>query len=102
MKHPVRMTYTTAAVLVALEAGLEYGFDISAATGLRRGTTYPILRRLEDAGLIRGVWEDPSIAHTEKRPARRYYRLTASGHQMASDALGEFPMLQVQTSDGQS
>ena len=50
-----------------------------AATGLTSGTVYPTLDRLEQAGLLNPIWEDESDAHREGRPARRYFRLTASG-----------------------
>jgi PadR family transcriptional regulator, regulatory protein PadR len=36
-------------------------------------TMYPLLRRLEEQGLIRGEWEHP------ERRTRRYYSLTAEG-----------------------
>ncbi len=36
-------------------------------------TMYPLLRSLEDRGLVAGEWEHP------ERRSRRYYRLTAEG-----------------------
>ena len=45
------LTYPTAAVLLAIESGHRYGFDIMDVTGLPDGTVYPILRRLERLGL---------------------------------------------------
>jgi PadR family transcriptional regulator, regulatory protein PadR len=36
-------------------------------------TMYPLLRSLEERGLVAGVWEHP------KRRGRRYYRITAAG-----------------------
>lgn len=58
--------------------GDHYGFEILKATGLKPGTLYPMLARLEDAGWIEGRWEriDPETA---RRPPRRYYRLTSLG-----------------------
>ncbi len=58
--------------------GDHYGFEILKATGLKPGTLYPTLARFEEAGWIEGRWEriDPETA---RRPARRYYRLTADG-----------------------
>ena len=55
-----------------------YGLELAKAAGLKAGTLYPILSRLEAAGWIEGSWEqiDP---HVEGRRPRRYYRLTASG-----------------------
>ena len=75
----IRMTQSTAAVLQAVAAGHMYGFDIMDATGLQSGTVFPILRRLEAAGLLRGRWEPVSDAHRGSRPQRRLYELTGVG-----------------------
>jgi PadR family transcriptional regulator PadR len=63
-----------------------YGLELSEETGLLPGTAYPILLRLENEGWVTSRWEeiDPRI---EKRPARRYYKLTANGAAKASDAI---------------
>jgi PadR family transcriptional regulator PadR len=55
-----------------------YGFDIVDRTGLKSGTIYPILSRLEHAGWLESHWEilDPVTAG---RPRRRLYRLTREG-----------------------
>jgi PadR family transcriptional regulator PadR len=47
------------------------------------GTACPILLRLENQGWVTSRWEDVD-RRAEKRPARRYYRLTASGAVQAS------------------
>ena len=60
-----------------------YGLELSEETGLLPGTAYPILLRLENQGWVTSRWEDVD-PRTEKRPARRYYRLTASGAVQAS------------------
>lgn len=86
----IRMTYATAAVLQALAAGYRYGFDIVEATGVRGGTVYPILRRLEAKGLVSAKWEDPEIGREEGRPSRRYYRLTPAADALASEAAQRF------------
>jgi PadR family transcriptional regulator PadR len=62
-----------------------YGLELAQETGLLPGTAYPILLRLENQGWIISRWEDID-PHAEKRPARRYYRLTASGAAQASAA----------------
>jgi DNA-binding PadR family transcriptional regulator len=63
-----------------------YGLELSQETGLLPGTTYPILLRLENEGWVTSRREDidPSV---EKRPARRYYQLTATGAAEASAAI---------------
>ena len=63
-----------------------YGLELSEETGLQPGTAYPILLRLEDEGWVASRWEDID-PRAMKRPARRYYRLTAGGVVEASAAL---------------
>ena len=74
-----RPSITAISVLQAIADGYEYGFDIIEQTGLPSGTVYPALSRLDRDGLVRSAWEDEAAAHAEGRPARRYYRLTATG-----------------------
>lgn len=93
MPATVRLTYPTALVLLALRAGVRYGFDIIDESGLRSGTVYPILRRLEEAGLVRSEWEAAAPARREGRPPRRYYRLTGAGALSAGEAHARFPRL---------
>ena len=88
---PVRLTETTALVLVALAHGVRHGFDILDATGLQSGTVYPILRRLEDAGMVRSRWEAVQRARAEGRPPRRYYELTGAGAHVVSEAMARHP-----------
>jgi PadR family transcriptional regulator PadR len=84
------MTYQTALVLEALAAGRHHGFDIMDATDLPSGTVYPILRRIEDEGLVRSKWERESVAKHEQRPARRYYDLTSAGVAQLTEARARF------------
>jgi len=82
----LRLTVQVLLVLQALlrEPGRElYGLELSEETGLLPGTAYPILLRLENQGWVTSRWEDVD-PRTEKRPARRYYQLTASGAVQAS------------------
>lgn len=55
-----------------------YGLALMRDTGLKSGSLYPILSRLERDGLVGSRWEDidPSA---EGRPRRRLYRLTPDG-----------------------
>jgi PadR family transcriptional regulator, regulatory protein PadR len=87
----VRVTYPTALVLVAVTRGHRYGFDVIDATGLPSGTVYPILRRLEDAGVLRSRWEREASAHDAGRPPRKYYQVTGAGASAAREALERFP-----------
>ena len=88
-----RITFPTAVVLAALSSGCRYGFEIMDATGLASGTVYPILRRLEEAGMLSARWERTVDAHDEQRPPRRYYQITGSGRQAVRDAVARFPAL---------
>jgi DNA-binding PadR family transcriptional regulator len=89
--HVPRITYATTVVLAALEHGLTHGFDIMDETGLPAGTVYPILRRLEEAGLLRSAWEAETRARAAGRPRRRNYRLTAAGRAAVKEALARHP-----------
>jgi DNA-binding MarR family transcriptional regulator len=62
-----------------------YGLEIIKAAGIRSGTLYPVLGRLENLGWIEGEWEDIDPAVEGRRP-RRYYTLTAAGLRAARQA----------------
>ena len=74
-------------VLHALARGREYGFDVMEETGLSSGTIYPALDRLERLAFARSEWEDARVAQSEKRPPRRYYRITPDGARALQEAL---------------
>jgi PadR family transcriptional regulator PadR len=63
-----------------------HGFDLIEHTGLKSGTAYPILIRLDKAGWLSSRHEDidPSMA---KRPPRRMYKLTGAGERAARTEL---------------
>ena len=91
MADRLRMTLPTQFVLRVLLADPHaelYGVEIGEAAGLPSGTVHPILARLEGLRWVQSRWEDidPKV---EGRPARRYYRLTATGAQAARTALAE-------------
>ncbi len=73
------LSYNGALVLQALVQGHRYGFEVMKVTGLKSGTIYPLLRRLESSGLVESRWEDEGDAHADGRPARRYYGATTEG-----------------------
>ena len=87
----MRVTHTTALVLVALARGVRHGFDILEATELKSGTVYPSLRRLEDAGLVRSRWEAVQRARDAGRPPRRLYELTGAGALALEEAVERHP-----------
>src|ERR1700685_4028129 len=85
----LRLTVQVLLVLQALlhEPGRElYGLELVDETGLQPGTAYPILLRREGEGWVTSRWEDID-PRAEKRPARRYYHLTAGGAVQAGAAL---------------
>jgi PadR family transcriptional regulator, regulatory protein PadR len=71
-----------------------HGFELCKEAGLKSGTVYPALARLERAGWLDSEWEDvdPSLAG---RPRRRLYRLSGTGEAAARGALDRL-MQQVQ------
>jgi DNA-binding PadR family transcriptional regulator len=77
-------------ILESVARGVGHGFDIMDETGLRSGTVYPALSRLERDGLVRSRWESAKIAHEEKRPPRRYYELTSEGRERLAEALLQY------------
>ncbi len=88
---PVRMTEQTERVLHALLSapGDEaFGYEIMKASGLRAGTLYPVLARLEAAGWLDSYWESTGPAG-EDRPRRRRYRLSDAGREQARSVLAE-------------
>jgi DNA-binding PadR family transcriptional regulator len=68
-------------VLAVVAEGPRHGYDVIEQLRLRsgdafdlpEGTVYPVLHRLEQAGMLASDWSD----HAGRR--RRIYRLTASG-----------------------
>jgi len=87
------ITYPTTLVLQAIADGVRYGFDIADRTGLRTGTVYPALRRLETHGFVRSSWESEKRARREQRPARRYYEITKAGASTLAAAVKRFENL---------
>src|SRR5690348_10794911 len=87
------LSVTAVAVLGAVSRSVRYGFDIMDATELPSGTVYPILGRLERAGLVRSRWEAPTVAQREKRPPRRYYEISAAGVQALAQSVEHYRML---------
>jgi DNA-binding PadR family transcriptional regulator len=66
-----------------------------AATGQGGGTVYKVLRRLEERGFLIGAWEEAGLAERERRPRRRYYRLTRDGESELREARERYRELAV-------
>ncbi|WP_040283450.1 PadR family transcriptional regulator [Tessaracoccus massiliensis] len=68
------------AVFAIIAEGETYGYEITSRLeahgfgAVKGGTLYPILGRLEEAGLVEAQWRAG-----DSGPGRKYYRLTADG-----------------------
>jgi PadR family transcriptional regulator, regulatory protein PadR len=60
-----------------------YGLEISKATGLKSGSLYPILMRLDERGMLDSCWLEPE---RPGRPPRHGYRITTAGLTALSEA----------------
>ena len=68
-----------ALAVVAVLAGTNdwhHGYDLMAQAGVKSGTLYPLLMRLEAQGLLQARWVD---SPQPGRPPRHVYRLTPAG-----------------------
>jgi DNA-binding PadR family transcriptional regulator len=76
------MTPATRAVVEALAddlSGWHHGYDLMARTGLKSGSLYPILIRLDERGFLEASWERDG---PPGRPPRHLYRLTSAGREL--------------------
>ncbi|HTV56324.1 MAG TPA: PadR family transcriptional regulator [Terriglobia bacterium] len=62
-----------------------YGYELSRETGLKSGTLYPILMRLEKHSLLEARW----LMTEQGVPPRHTYRLTANGLELARAKVAE-------------
>jgi DNA-binding PadR family transcriptional regulator len=85
----VRLTTTVVQALAFMlrKGGECYGREIIQSTGMAPGTLYPILNRLEAAGVTEGHDETIDRAGFDGRAPRRYYRFTPAGADFARKAL---------------
>ena len=88
-----KLGYATVAIMKAIRRGYAYGVDIMEVTGLPSGTVYPALGSLEERGFVRSRWERRAEADAERRPRRRYYRLTGSGESALDGAIQRLALL---------
>jgi PadR family transcriptional regulator PadR len=88
-----KLSHTAALILQAIHCGYIYGFSVMESTGLPSGTVYPALRRLERDELIQSQWERGAIAEAEKRPLRKYYKLTREGRATLEASQKRYPLL---------
>ncbi|HET9657412.1 MAG TPA: PadR family transcriptional regulator [Kineosporiaceae bacterium] len=65
-----------------------YGYELMRRTGLKSGTLYPILARLEAQAVVEADWQPPDQT-LPGRPPRRFYRLTGAGVATARQLVAE-------------
>ena len=94
---PRPLGYATLAVLQALADGHHYGFDVIDHTGLASGTVYPALSTLVRKKLVESRWENEGAAHSDGRPRRKYYRVTAEGMEALREAMEHFQAIGLRT-----
>jgi DNA-binding PadR family transcriptional regulator len=77
-RRPNRSTETTTllAALLQQPRSWHYGYELSRRTGLKSGTLYPLLIRLNDQGLLESKWMEPD---PPGKPPRHAYKLSPSG-----------------------
>ena len=77
-RRPNRSTETTTllAALLQQPRSWHYGYELSRRTGLKSGTLYPLLIRLNDQGLLESKWMEPD---RPGKPPRHAYKLSPSG-----------------------
>lgn len=81
--------------LIERPSDWRYGYELSRETGLKSGTVYPILTRLEKYRLLEACW----VATEGGVPPRHTYRFTPSGLELARTKLAEArPRLMVRQS----
>lgn len=79
-----RALSTHARKVLALMAGAPgrwcHGYELCQEAGIKSGTLYPLLIRLESQGYLEAEWQ---AAAEPGRPPRHAYRLTAEGLALA-------------------
>lgn len=81
MVQEIRFTLHAFRVLrvFALKPGESFtGSKIATKLNLAYGTLYPLLARLEAAGLLQGQWEKAN-PKTLGRPRKKFYQITEDG-----------------------
>lgn len=85
-----RGTVVLACLLALREPGYGYGLlKTLEAAGIESdgNTVYPLLRRLEERGLLTSEW------NTEESRPRKFYRTTDAGSELASQLLADVSTL---------
>lgn len=89
----LRKGSTQLLVLSLLAEEPMYGYQIAKEIerrsegyfGIKEGTLYPLLHRLENEGLVRGEWQV-----VEKGPSKKYYSITQEGRRVLEKSVAEW------------
>jgi len=87
-------------MLALLANGERYGYEITQALnqadglGLREGTIYPLLTRLQREGLVSSRWQE-----SPSGPPRKYYKLTEKGLKAMEGMSARWTTLTTQVND---
>ena len=82
-RRPSRQTLAVLSALAERPSEWLYGLELAERTGLKSGTLYPILMRLDERQLLESRWIEPSAPG---RPPRHAYRILAAGRQTLAEA----------------
>ena len=83
MRRQRKLSDSARLVLAAMldrSGSWSHGYELSKETGVKSGTLYPLLMRLEQQGYLEAKWHPPT---ENGRPPRHAYRLTQTGLQLA-------------------
>ena len=70
------------AIMAEAGPGWCHGYELCRRAGIKSGTLYPLLIRLEAQHYLEAEWQASAEAG---RPPRHAYRLTAAGQQLARE-----------------
>lgn len=82
-RKPSPQTLAILSVLADAQAEWLYGLELAERTGLKSGSLYPILIRLDERGLLESRWIEPSMPG---RPPRHAYRILPAGLHALAEA----------------
>ena len=82
-RRPSRQTLEVLQALADAGADWMYGLQLADATGLKSGTLYPILVRLDERGVLESKWVE---SESRGAPPRHAYRINAAGRALLREA----------------
>lgn len=86
-RAPSKATKLALISLLDAPEGL-HGYEIMQRVGIKPGTLYPMLARLEDQDILLSHWQETGI---EGRPPRHIYSLSKTGRAFAQSLMVQIP-----------